>query len=65
MKEFCVRPGLWDDTTKIGKVGKYRHTVIFPEDERETEITFCNNCGSPFTMKMVCQDCGEGQSEGH
>ena len=46
LAEFVVRDGLWDEQTKVAKVGRNRHTVLFPDNDAPTAISFCNNCGS-------------------
>ena len=56
---MSVREGIWDDTIKIAKIGKWRHTVIFTaEGNRESVITFCNNCADAFTIDGHCASCG-------
>jgi hypothetical protein len=70
IEDFKVRKGLWDAETKIAKVERKRHTVIFPETDRPTTVTFCNNCGCPMTIKPddpssglpnKCAQCWEDQ----
>lgn len=64
MDDFIVRDGLWDAETTIAKVYHKRHTVIFPERDEPTTVTFCNNCGCPFTFNSnppTCSNCKEEQ----
>jgi len=63
MDEYMVRNGVWDDKVKIAWVGAKRHTVIFPDRECATTVTYCNNCGSPFLMASSCGGCGEDMRE--
>ena len=64
--DFTVRPDIWDDVTKIATVRRKRHTCVFPENEMETIVSYCNNCGSPFTKRNQCAICGydmEGKND--
>lgn len=63
MDEYVVREGVWDDKVKIAWVGAKRHTVIFPDNDEPSTVTYCNNCGSPFTFGNACAGCKMYQGE--
>ena len=60
LQEFTIRDGIWDSSTKIATIKRKRHTCIFPETGKETRVTYCNNCGSPFVLddSSKCAECG-------
>jgi len=61
--DFTVRPGVWDSTVKIDEVKRRRHTVIFPEEEEPSQVSFCNNCAEAFVIGNRCANCGMEQEE--
>ena len=55
VKEFELTAP-WDDTVQVKKIGRYRHQVIFIEEDLDSDVWHCNGCGSSILM--------ENESEG-
>ncbi len=62
-EDFTVRPGIWDTKVKIADISQHRHTVIFPDDTKPSQLSFCNNCADPFTQSGACAHCGMPQAK--
>ncbi len=60
--DFTVRDGLWDAATKVAEVQRKRHTLLFPDRDEPTTVTFCNNCGETFIINRHCAYCNAPQS---
>ena len=54
--------GFWKKDVEVGVITGNRHHVIFPERNGvQTSVTFCNYCGSSFTVNNKCSNCGVSQ----
>lgn len=62
-----VRKDIWDSTVRVTQIIGKRHKVWFGQEGHESVLTFCNECGSEFTVGFPprCSGCGEPQDVAH